>query len=152
MSAVLITVLSFVAMEAVSYASHRWVMHGFALGWHRSHHQAARGRWERNDLFPLCFSVLGVALFATAVFVPVFRYVAVGVTAYGLCYLFVHEICIHRRLPFPVPDNAYVNWLIRSHAQHHRSGAEPYGMLLPLGHWDEPAGRTAREIVRPSTR
>ena len=43
----------FVAMEGVSYAAHRWVMHGRGMGWHRSHHAPPAARFERNDRFPL---------------------------------------------------------------------------------------------------
>ena len=132
MSAVVVAAASFVLMEGVSYAAHRWVMHGFAIGWHRSHHVSSKGRVERNDLFPLCFAAVGAALFGAALAVPWLRWVAIGVTAYGACYLFVHDIYIHRRLPSPVRSNAYLDWLRSSHRAHHIRGGEPYGMLLPL--------------------
>lgn len=133
MTAVLLFVGAFLAMEGVSYAAHRWVMHGFGMAWHRSHHAPPRGALERNDLFPVCFSVLGVALFAAASFgVPGLWWVAAGVTAYGACYLVVHEVHIHRRLPVRLPSGRYLDWLREAHADHHRGAGEPYGMLLPL--------------------
>jgi beta-carotene 3-hydroxylase len=120
-------------MELVSYAAHRWVMHGFAMSWHRSHHAPAKGAFERNDLFPLCFSSVGVLLFAVgSLGVDALWWVGLGVTAYGACYLFVHEVYIHHRLPIRVPRLAYFEWLREAHRDHHVSGAEPYGMLLPL--------------------
>lgn len=133
MSAVALVVVAFVAMEAVSYAAHRWVMHGFAMAWHRSHHVPAHNRFERNDLFPVCFSAVGVLLFALGSLGPrPFWWVGVGVTAYGAAYLFVHEVYIHRRLDLPVPRLAYLEWLRESHRIHHLTSAEPYGMLLPI--------------------
>ena len=66
MTVVLLFIGSFLLMELVSYASHRWVMHGFGMAWHRSHHAPPKGRFERNDLFPLSFSAVGVLLFAAA--------------------------------------------------------------------------------------
>ena len=45
----------FVAMEAVSALGHR-TMFGPGMVWHRSHHVPGPGRFERNDLFPLCAS------------------------------------------------------------------------------------------------
>jgi beta-carotene 3-hydroxylase len=132
MSAVAVVLASFAGMEAVSYATHRWIMHGFGRGWHRSHHARPHGSFERNDLFPLCFSVVGAALFAAASVAPGLRLVAIGVTAYGACYAFVHEVYIHRRLPSPVASNRYLDWLRDSHRAHHQTGGEPYGMLLPL--------------------
>ena len=82
----LLAVASFLGMEAASYSLHRWVMHGFGMVWHRSHHVPREGRFERNDLFPLCFSVVGVALFAVATMGPAIGpllWVAIGVTSYG---------------------------------------------------------------------
>jgi beta-carotene 3-hydroxylase len=134
-AAALLAIGAFVAMEGVSYATHRWVMHGPGMGWHRSHHLPPAGRVERNDLFPLCFSAVGVALFALASFGPQIRplfWVGVGVTAYGALYLFVHEVCIHRRLPVPVPSGRRATFLRDAHRVHHATGGEPYGMLLPV--------------------
>ena len=124
---VLMAVIAFVAMEAVSYGAHRWLMHGPGMGWHRSHHAPPQGRFEANDLFPVCFSVVGMALFAAGALG-----LAIGVTAYGAAYLAVHEIVIHRRVPVAVPSTRYLAWLRDAHAVHHRTGGEPYGMLLPL--------------------
>lgn len=133
MSALLSFVASFAAMEAVSYATHRWVMHGPGVAWHRSHHAPPTGRLERNDWFPVCFAAVGVALFlAASVWVPALWWVAAGVTAYGACYLAVHEVYIHRRVAAPLPRSAYLEWLRAAHADHHRAGGEPFGMLLPL--------------------
>jgi beta-carotene 3-hydroxylase len=133
MSPLLLAIGAFAVMELVSYAAHRWVMHGFAMAWHRSHHLPARGRVERNDLFPLTFSSVGVLLFALgAGGWPAFWWVGVGVTAYGACYLFVHEVYIHHRLPVPVPRWRYLEWLRSSHRAHHLTNGEPFGMLLPL--------------------
>jgi beta-carotene 3-hydroxylase len=130
---VVLVIGSFVLMEAVSYAAHRWVMHGFAMGWHRSHHAPAEGRFERNDLFPVCFSAVGVLLFALgAAGLSAVWWVGVGVTAYGAAYLFVHEVYIHHRLPIRVPHLRYLEWLRDAHRAHHQTGAEPYGMLLPI--------------------
>ena len=134
-SGILLAVAAFVAMEGVSYLAHRFVMHGAGMVWHRSHHVPTGNRFERNDLFPLCFSTVGVALFAVATMGPAISpllWVGIGVTAYGATYLFVHEVYIHRRLPVRVPRLAYLEWLRAAHRVHHRSGGEPYGMLLPL--------------------
>jgi beta-carotene 3-hydroxylase len=145
--AITITLGSFAAMELVSYATHRWVMHGPGMGWHRSHHLPAKGRVERNDLFPLCFSALGIALFAVASFgsMRALFWVAVGVTAYGVLYLTVHDVCIHRRLPVRVPSARYLTWVHDAHRVHHVSGGEPYGMLLPL------VSATARASARAAS-
>jgi beta-carotene 3-hydroxylase len=138
---------AFVGMEGVSYAAHRWLMHGPGLVWHASHHAPAAGRVERNDLFPLCFSLLGFGMFAlaSAGVLPSWAWwAAVGITAYGVAYLVVHELVIHRRLPAPVPELRYLRWLRDAHRAHHVDGGEPFGMLLPL----VPSGR--RQLARSS--
>jgi beta-carotene 3-hydroxylase len=126
---------AFLAMEAVSYLAHRFVMHGVGMVWHRSHHVPTGGPFERNDLFPLCFSAVGVAVFAVATTGPAVAplfWVGVGITGYGGLYLFVHEVYIHERLPVRLPRLAYLAWLREAHRVHHRFGGEPYGMLLPV--------------------
>ncbi len=153
MSAVLF-IGSFLLMEAVSYATHRWVMHGVGLGWHRSHHAPPKGRLERNDLFPVCFSGLGITLFAAASLgLPRLWWVAAGVTAYGVAYLFVHEVYIHRRLPLRLRSVRYLDWLREAHGDHHRGAGEPYGMLLPLVRDQRRRGPSDRDpLERASTR
>ncbi len=132
MIAVVVAAVAFAAMEGVSYVAHRWVMHGPGIGWHASHHRVARGRLERNDLFPALFSLVGAGLFVAALRWPAVRPVAIGVTAYGVAYLVVHEVVIHRRLGAAVPEWRWLTWLRVRHGMHHRYGGEPYGMLLPV--------------------
>lgn len=135
MTALVLVAVSFVAMEAVSYAAHRWVMHGFGVRWHRSHHRPDRGGWEQNDLYPLLFSSLGVLGFALASYGPAVRplfWVATGVTLYGAAYAYVHDVFIHQRLKLPVPRLRYFAWLREAHRVHHLFGGEPYGMLFPV--------------------
>lgn len=133
--AVGVVVASFAAMEVVSYAAHRWVMHGFGMAWHGSHHRPPTGTFERNDLFPLCFSAVGFGLFLAAAVLPGsgwLWWVGVGVTLYGLVYLVVHDIVIHHRLGRWEHSVRFLAWLRESHRIHHRFGGEPYGMVVPV--------------------
>lgn len=125
---------AFVAMEGVSYATHRWIMHGPGMRWHRSHHSTSPTRLEANDVFPVVFSVFGIALFAAASALDnvALFWAAGGVTLYGAVYLFVHDIYIHRRLPVEVDDRRYLSFVRDSHRIHHTLGGEPYGMLFPV--------------------
>jgi beta-carotene 3-hydroxylase len=126
---------AFVAMEGVSYAAHRWLMHGRGMVWHRSHHPPRDRGFEANDLFPAIFATVAVAAFAAAAVEPSLHWlrpIAIGVSAYGTCYFVVHEVVIHRRVRLPLPRGRYLQWLEESHAIHHRFGGEPYGMLLPI--------------------
>lgn len=133
-----IAAMSFVAMEGVSYAAHRWVMHGPGMRWHASHHAPSTGRLEANDLFPVVFSGVGMSTFALAHSVPRLRVlwpVAAGITAYGVAYLTVHELYIHRRAAIHarLPSSRYAERLRGAHSDHHVDGGEPFGMLLPIG-------------------
>ncbi|MGH9154822.1 MAG: sterol desaturase family protein [Acidimicrobiales bacterium] len=135
MRAVAIVLVSVVAMEAVSYLTHRFVMHGFGIGLHRSHHDTGTGGFELNDLYPLMFSSLSIMAFAFGTLWPSLRslvLVGVGQTLYGLAYAFVHEIYIHRRLRLVKGRYRPLEWLKDSHRIHHLYGGEPYGMLLPI--------------------
>lgn len=130
-----IILVSLLSMEAVSYLTHRFVMHGFGIGLHKSHHQPGDGGFELNDLYPLMFSSVAIMAFAAGTFLPSLRpllLVGTGVTLYGVSYLFVHEIYIHRRLPLIRGRYRLLEWLKASHRIHHLYGGEPYGMLLPV--------------------
>lgn len=129
----LVVVVAFLAMEGFTYLAHRFVMHG--IGWvlHHSHHEATAGRFEANDVFPCIGAAVAMVGFAVGVNVPVPSLVAVGlgVTAYGMSYLFVHDLYIHGRVG-RLPELAVFERLRRAHALHHLFGGEPYGMLLPI--------------------
>lgn len=134
MSDLSVVLVAFVAMEAVSYLAHRFVMHGVGMGWHRSHHVRTAGRFERNDLFPVVFAATTILAMTAGVTLPslhLLYVVGIGVTLYGAAYGFVHDVYIHGRLG-RLPQIAPLEWLKSSHRIHHLFGGEPYGMLLPI--------------------
>jgi beta-carotene 3-hydroxylase len=135
MAGALVVLAAFAAMEGVSYLTHRFVMHGFGIGLHRSHHQPAHEGFELNDLYPLMFSSVAILSFTAGTFLPSLRPLVLagtGITLYGVAYLFVHEIYIHRRLGLVPRPYRLLEWLKSSHRIHHLYGGEPFGMLLPL--------------------
>ena len=157
MRSLLIVLVSLLSMEAVSYLTHRFVMHGFGIGLHRSHHQPNDGGFELNDLYPLMFSSVAIMVFAAGTFLPSLRplvLVGTGVTLYGVSYLFVHEIYIHRRIPLIKGQHRLLEWLKSSHRIHHLYGGEPYGMLLPIvaSELRERAARSSRDPFPPADR
>ncbi len=134
-SDVSVVLVAFVAMEAVSYLAHRFVMHGPGMGLHRSHHRPRHDRFEANDLFPVSFAAVTILAMAAGTTLPsldVLFWVGVGVTLYGAAYAFVHDVYIHERLGSWVPRVAVLEWLRSSHEIHHLFGGEPYGMLFPV--------------------
>jgi beta-carotene 3-hydroxylase len=119
--ALVIVLTTVIGMEVLAWAAHRYIMHGWGWGWHRSHHVPHQGGFEANDLYALVFAGLAVGLFAFAsrLWPPLF-WVATGMTLYGLLYAFVHDGLVHQRWPFRHrPKNPYLRRLVQAHRLHH---------------------------------
>ena len=135
-STLAIVVLAFFAMEPITAATHRWVMHGIGEFLHRSHHRRIESRFEANDWYPVLFAALvNLGFFAGfnwngfGSLVPV----GIGVTAYGAAYALVHDVYIHGRLGwFSGRKIEALERLADAHRIHHLYNAAPYGMLLPV--------------------
>ncbi|MFK7918013.1 MAG: beta-carotene hydroxylase [Ilumatobacter sp.] len=136
MKSVLIAVLAFVAMEPITAATHRWVMHGIGEFLHRSHHRPMTSRFEANDWYPVIFAaIVNVGFFAGlnwdgfGALVPA----GIGVTMYGAAYAIVHDVYIHGRLGWFVHHRvAAFDRLADAHRIHHLYNSAPYGMLAPV--------------------
>ncbi len=130
---ILLTGITFVAMEFVSYLAHRYVYHKLLWVFHRSHHQPRTGPFEWNDVFPLFFSSVCIVLMYTAVQSPNgadLLAISIGIASYGTIYFIIHDLYVHRRmknLTFRIP---YLQQVKKAHMIHHRFGGEPYGLLL----------------------
>jgi beta-carotene 3-hydroxylase len=125
--------LAFMVMEPVTYCVHRWVMHGFAIGWHQSHHQQRPGRFERNDLFPFVFASIVMTMWAIGLNVSGWTWlvpVGIGATLYGAVYGIIHDLYIHRRF-VNLPRVKWLEHIAEAHRLHHRDAGEPYGLLVP---------------------
>ncbi len=131
----LVVIATVAAMELVANLTHRYVMHGFGWGWHRSHHESPAGRWEKNDLYALFFAAISIALFWFDDYrFGVLWWVAVGMTLYGVLYSVFHDGLVHRR--YPIPERIrwpYLTRLVEAHRIHHaakeRDGAVSFGFL-----------------------
>jgi beta-carotene 3-hydroxylase len=152
-SAVLVVLAAFIAMEPLTYLAHRYVMHGLGRRLHRSHHRRWAGRapgesfFEANDAFPAVFAGSAMVAFALGFNVDVLGLlvpITVGVTLYGVAYALVHDGYIHGRLPAP-SRRPTLDRLAAAHELHHRFGGEPYGMLVPI----VPASVRARAAAAP---
>jgi len=118
-------------------------MHGFLWSLHKDHHQVNhKKRTQKNDLFFLIFALPSMVLILTGSkeLTPLF-FVGIGIACYGLAYFIIHEIIIHRRLPFlKNRKGKYLQTLRRAHKVHHKTlvkhGATCFGMLIvPKKHW-----------------
>ena len=125
-----------------------------------SHHRRPRRTGDEspssaplaNDLFPLLFAIATVVLCAIGwrnAGLQALLCIGAGVTAYGACYLVVHDGYVHARLGrLPGSSVAYVRWVATCHAEHHRTGRERYGSLLPCGSATAARARRVRRFSR----
>jgi len=158
----LIALAALVAMEGVAWASHKYVMHGFAWAWHRDHHERHADGLERNDLFGLVGAALSIALFAlgspwimgAAAWWPG-TWLGVGVLGYGLVYTLVHDGLVHQRWFRFVPRRGYLKRLVQAHNLHHatigKEGGVSFGFVVardPARLRHELAGQKQGGLVR----
>lgn len=143
---ILVTLGAFVAMEAVAWFTHKYVMHGLLWTLHSDHHKKETTDFlERNDSFFLIFAIPGIICLFVGMennFSPLF-FVGLGITLYGMAYFFIHDIFIHQR--FKVlrnSDNRYFKALRRAHKMHHKhlgkEHGECFGMLwVPMKYFKQ---------------
>jgi beta-carotene 3-hydroxylase len=132
----LIAIGTFFFMEAVTWCTHKFVMHGFLWYFHRDHHQGKEGFFEKNDTFFLIFAIpsMLLILFGTMNGNDWRLFVGIGIAAYGLAYFLVHDVFIHQRFKFLRNANGtYFMGLRRAHKMHHKhfnkEDGECFGML-----------------------
>lgn len=128
----------FVAMEAIAWAAHRYLMHGPLWRLHRSHHQPGRHGPQLNDLFGLLFASVAIALFSVGAGfdAPALWWAGAGVTAYGATYAFVHDGLIHGRFGLrPAAPRGPLRRIVQAHRLHHardtKEGCVAFGLLWP---------------------
>ena len=127
---------TFLAMEAITWATHKWVMHGFLWYLHRDHHQVEPGFFEKNDAFFFIFAVPSFLLILFGALDKVWWMQAIGfgIMAYGFAYFIVHDVIIHQRFKwFTRTNSTYVRAIRWAHKMHHKhlgkEHGESFGML-----------------------
>lgn len=134
---ILITIGTFLAMEVVTWLTHKFVMHGFLWYLHEDHHQPKyQGVFEKNDVFFVIFAVPSIALFYFGVN-PALNYlffIGLGIMMYGTAYFLIHDVLIHQRFKwFKYTKNKYLIGLRKAHKIHHKhlgkEHGECFGML-----------------------
>jgi beta-carotene 3-hydroxylase len=133
---ILVLLGTFVLMEAVTWATHKYVMHGFLWYLHRDHHQVEPGFFEKNDAFFVIFAVPSMLLIYFGTFKDVWWMQAIGfgIMAYGFAYFLVHDVIIHQRFKwFSRSKSTYVRAIRWAHKMHHKHldkhEGESFGML-----------------------
>jgi beta-carotene 3-hydroxylase len=134
---IILFLVTIIAMEAVAYAAHRWVMHGPGWFLHESHHRLRTGRFEANDLYALIFALPSVGLLWGGVnsgWGSWAIWVGAGIAAYGAIYFGFHDVIVHRRISHRyVPRSRYMQRIVQAHRLHHatesKKGAVSFGFL-----------------------
>jgi beta-carotene 3-hydroxylase len=129
---ILVLLLTFILMEGITWATHKWVMHGFL--WYL--HQVEPGFFEKNDAFFVIFAIPSMLLimFGSQDGVWWMQAIGFGIMAYGFAYFMVHDVIIHQRFKwFSRSRNTYVRAIRWAHKMHHKhlgkEDGESFGML-----------------------
>lgn len=142
----LITLITFILMEGITWLTHKYVMHGFLWYLHEDHHQPGyEGFFEKNDAFFVIFAVPSALLIIYGLQPEInFRFfIGIGIMLYGLAYFMVHEVIIHQRIRwFRRLKNPYFQALRKGHKVHHKrlgkEDGEVFGMLwVPIKYYKE---------------
>ena len=142
---ILIVLLAFLAMEAITWLTHRFVMHGFLWFLHEDHHRPTGSRIEKNDAFFLIFAIPSWLCIMLGLEYKIYWAAAIGfgIALYGLAYFIVHEVIIHQRFRwFTRTNNSYFRTIRWAHKMHHKHldkyDGESFGMLyVAKKYWDK---------------
>lgn len=141
----LVTLAAFVAMEAVAWLAHKYIMHGLLWRLHKDHHQPHAGKvLEKNDYFFVIFALPAIICFLIGFdgFSTPF-WIGLGITLYGIAYFFIHDLFIHQRIKvLRRADSTYFKAIRKAHKVHHkhlgREEGECFGMLwAPIKYFKE---------------
>jgi beta-carotene 3-hydroxylase len=136
----------FLVMEGITWATHKYVMHGFLWYLHEDHHRKRPGFFEKNDAFFIIFAVPSFLCILFGTFRAEYRWlqaIGFGIMAYGIAYFIVHDVIIHQRFKwFSRSNNIYIRAIRWGHKMHHKhldkEQGESYGMLLVAKkYWDK---------------
>ncbi|XP_073001053.1 beta-carotene hydroxylase 1, chloroplastic-like [Typha latifolia] len=154
-----------VGMEFWARWAHRALWHASLWHMHESHHRPREGPFELNDVFAIINAVPAIALLAFGFFnrglVPGLCFGAgLGITLFGMAYMFVHDGLVHRRFAVgPIANVPYFRRVAAAHQIHHTDKFEgvPYGLFLgpkeleEVGGLEELEKEISRRIKRSSS-
>ncbi len=130
-------IVGFVGLEIMSIFMHKFLFHGPLWFIHKSHHEKRTGIFEKNDLFSLFFTLVGLGLiFWGQVHSPFIWGMGLGVSLYGTIYFVIHDLMSHRRF-YPLKTKmAWINFFVFDHRKHHQrvdqEGQGPWGLFSGL--------------------
>ena len=123
-------------MEIVAILSHKYIMHGPGWFLHKSHHHKNKKSFELNDYYFIIFSLPSITGIILGILNnnPILLSFGIGILAYGLIYIFLHDIMVHKRFGLSIkPKSKYLRKIIKSHLIHHsnknKDGATNFGFI-----------------------
>ncbi|CAN6461961.1 unnamed protein product [Victoria cruziana] len=147
-----------VGMEFWARWAHRVLWHASMWSVHESHHRPREGPFEMNDVFAIINAVPAIALLGFGFFhrglIPgLFFGAGLGITVFGIAYMFVHDGLVHRRFPVgPIANVPYFRRVAAAHQIHHADKFDgvPYGLFLGPKELEEVGGleELEKEISR----
>ncbi|GLI71541.1 hypothetical protein VaNZ11_016773 [Volvox africanus] len=127
-------------MEMYARFAHKVLWHDFELGWalHKSHHEPRTGPFEANDIYAVVNAVPAMVLCAYGFLTPhviggVCFGAGLGITLFGIMYMFFHDGLVHKRFPVgPIAEVPYMKRILVAHQIHHTNKFDgvPFGMFL----------------------
>ncbi|KAL3653557.1 hypothetical protein CASFOL_003238 [Castilleja foliolosa] len=137
-----------VGMEYWARWAHEALWHASLWHMHESHHRPREGPFELNDVFAITNAVPAIALLSYGFFhkglIPGLCFGAgLGITVFGMAYMFVHDGLVHRRFPVgPIANVPYFRRVAAAHQLHHsdKFSGVPFGLFLGPKELEEVGG------------
>jgi beta-carotene 3-hydroxylase len=128
---ILVILVVFVFMEGVAWFLHKYVMHGFAWFLHEDHHLPRKGRFEKNDVFGVFFSLISFFFILAGILsgFDIKFAIGIGIMLYGVGYFLVHDVFYHKRIKIRYrPKSTYMKRVLNAHAVHHAKSTPKTGV------------------------
>ena len=106
-------------------------MHGFGWYLHKDHHYPHKGRFEKNDVFAVIFSLISFVFIFLGINFGFFISFAIGIgiMMYGIGYFLVHDVFFHKRIKIGYrPKSNYIKRILNAHAFHHSKSTAKTGI------------------------
>ena len=140
-----VALFTFIAMEIITWATHKYVMHGFLWYLHEDHHKPNNHFFEKNDAFFLIFAIPSWLCIMLGLQNQNYWVAGIGfgIALYGFAYFLVHDVIIHQRIKwFTRSNNTYVKTIRWAHKIHHKNmgkeNGESFGMLYVANkYWEK---------------
>lgn len=129
-----------VGMEMYARWAHKALWHDFEPAWalHKSHHEPRMGPFELNDIYAVINAIPAIGLCWYGFFTPnmlggICFGSGLGITLFGMMYMFVHDGLVHKRFPVgPIAEVPYLKRVAAAHKLHHINDFNglPWGLFL----------------------